>query len=551
MSLLDGKYEIMAQRPLGERQTLFEATAPDGTLLNIVWYDLLSPQEGAFEQYRRTLKRLMKSSWTALYDVVSRPGAHYVAWQRPAEGSSAAKHQDLAELLAELGIRVQDADIRRSERQVKLFGLVFGDQAVAPNQPTSGSRVRPTSKRKAAWPGLYDALFSWGLSALMVLVAIGLTAGALRRTASDRLLIVPDLLGVPVNDAARALYDLGFGIDAAAVPGDATTGGVVGIDPPIGSQLRPGRTVLLTYALASGQLVPTKAPQLVGQRYPDEVSVTLRSTGLEVGRVGRIAAEVPAGIVISQAIAAGSALSEGEAINILVSAGPQSSLTFIPDLLGFTEADARYLAEVAGLRSDRIVIDRVRLPSALPGTVVSQSLAPLRPVAQDAVLRLVVSDTLVAVSTPDGVPSFIGLPRAEAFLRAQAADLAVSFDEQSVPNLPEGVILQEPAPGVAATAITLTMNTHPVAIPTPAIGVEIRAAEPRQVAFQWPIESGIPEVTATVFATTLEGETSLVQIRRIQGGETLEGVWTTTSLGPITFELMLNDQPYGVTLRVP
>ena len=166
-------------------------------------------------------------------------------------------------------------------------------------------------------------------------------------------------------------------------------------------------------------------------------------------------------------------------------------------------------------------------------------------------LRLVVSDTLVAVSTPDGVPSFIGLPRAEAFLRAQAADLAVSFDEQSVPNLPEGVILQEPAPGVAATAITLTMNTHPVAIPTPAIGVEIRAAEPRQVAFQWPIESGIPEVTATVFATTLEGETSLVQIRRIQGGETLEGVWTTTSLGPIIFELMLNDQPYGVTLRVP
>ena len=95
------------------------------------------------------------------------------------------------------------------------------------------------------------------------------------------------------------------------------------------------------------------------------------------------------------------------------------------------------------------------------------------------------------------------------------------------------------------------MNTHPVAIPTPAIGVEIRAAEPRQVAFQWPIESGIPEVTATVFATTLEGETSLVQIRRIQGGETLEGVWTTTSLGPIIFELMLNDQPYGVTLRVP
>src|SRR5690554_1018490 len=83
MPMLDGKYEILREEHSGNRQTLFEASSPDGTVLRIVWFEVSADQERSFEQYRRGLRRLMKSGHAAVHDVVARPGAHYVAWQLP------------------------------------------------------------------------------------------------------------------------------------------------------------------------------------------------------------------------------------------------------------------------------------------------------------------------------------------------------------------------------------------------------------------------------------------------------------------------------------
>jgi hypothetical protein len=88
MPLLDGKYEIISERALGPEQTLFEATTPEGEAVRIVWYELTPGQEPRFEEYRRTVKSLKRSERAAVYDVVSRPGAHDVAW-RPPEGAAA------------------------------------------------------------------------------------------------------------------------------------------------------------------------------------------------------------------------------------------------------------------------------------------------------------------------------------------------------------------------------------------------------------------------------------------------------------------------------
>ncbi len=58
MSLLDGRYEVIAQRALDSWRTEFEATAPDGTPLRIEWFDLKPEREPEFEAYRRLLRRL-------------------------------------------------------------------------------------------------------------------------------------------------------------------------------------------------------------------------------------------------------------------------------------------------------------------------------------------------------------------------------------------------------------------------------------------------------------------------------------------------------------
>ena len=50
MSLIDGRYEVIAEQPLGGGCTQFRATAPDGSPLRIEWFDLPPEREGEFER---------------------------------------------------------------------------------------------------------------------------------------------------------------------------------------------------------------------------------------------------------------------------------------------------------------------------------------------------------------------------------------------------------------------------------------------------------------------------------------------------------------------
>jgi beta-lactam-binding protein with PASTA domain len=255
-------------------------------------------------------------------------------------------------------------------------------------------------------------------------------------------------------------------------------------------------------------------------------------------------------VVIAQSAPQGSALGQGAAVDVLVSDGPRTEATFLPDLVGLDVEDARYLARVAGIPADRIMVDSV--PSSAPaGSVVSQSLAPHRPIPRDeAVLRLIVGEGGAAASLQDVTPSFVGMTRADALAAIGTTPVDVEFAEAL--SLPEGVIDQDPDPGAPpADRIRLTVNAHPLPIPVPDATAVVREREPREVPFAWSIEPGIPTVTATVYATTLEGETTLVHSQMVAGGEAVEGSWRTRYPGVVTFRLELNGQPYSAPLRVP
>jgi hypothetical protein len=82
-------------------------------------------------------------------------------------------------------------------------------------------------------------------------------------------------------------------------------------------------------------------------------------------------------------------------------------------------------------------------------------------------------------------------------------------------------------------------------IPIPEVRARVREAAPREVPYAWFIEPGIPDQLAEVFATTLEGETTLVESQQVQGGDLLEGRWQTLYPGPVTFTITLNGAPYA------
>src|SRR5690625_7694832 len=102
---------------------MFEASAPDGTQLRIIWFEVSEEQERSFEQYRRGLRRLMKSGTAAGHDVVARPGAHYVVWYVPQGSRGSNAEAEVPQGLQAAGLRPEQADARRHRRRTRPCGL--------------------------------------------------------------------------------------------------------------------------------------------------------------------------------------------------------------------------------------------------------------------------------------------------------------------------------------------------------------------------------------------------------------------------------------------
>jgi len=548
--LLDGKYEIHDERALVGGVTAFSATAPDGAPVRVEWLELEPADEAAFERYRRLLKRLTREGRAAIQDVVARPGARYVAWYLAPDAAPTARDPALEALVAEAGFDPAQADVRRIDGVARVVALPFRAPATtAAPLPTEGrGAARPRRQLPAATPQLR----AWALSSALLVVGVGLLFVGFQRRANDRVVVLPEVVGVAYAEAAALLHGLGLRVAPQPIATEAEQAGrVLASDPSAGQTLRPGREVRLAVALPPGQLAPTDVPRLVGLASTDAAAPLLERAGLALGRSVRIHVDAPVGVVLAQSPAAGERVGRGAAVDVVVSLGPRASRTFLPDLVGLDLDDALALATVAGLSLDQIVLERYPSDRAAPDAVLAQSLAPYRDVvASHAILRLIVADA-PATLDGDALPALGGLGEEEA--RALAAGFAVDVVYVGVSGLPDGVVAQSLAPGARPGdgRLLLTVNAQPLRIPEPRVAVTVRTPTLRELAYLWFIEPGIPNVVAEVTATTLEGERTVVERREVRGGGRVDGTWWTIYPGVVHFDLTLNGEPYGGRLRVP
>jgi beta-lactam-binding protein with PASTA domain len=549
--LLDGKYEILAERSLGRGVVRFDATTADGHPVRVVWYDLDPADEALFERYRRSLRRLSKDGLADVLDVVSRPGAHYVAWRdEPDDGADPPIGAALAARLRQAGVAPERARMRMGPNGPIVADLTFGADAVSePERERPTALPAPRPRRGLAM--LSDAAMSWVITAVLAVVALALLAGGFTMRANDRLVMVPDPTDADATTMAERLVASGLRVEGVARASDEPSGTVLGLDPEPGTALRPGRLVRLAYAVPPGQVAPASVPALLGQPLAS-AEARLTASGLGVGRVVRVHENAPVDVVLAQSVTAGSVLGAGTPIDLLVSLGPPQTTTFVPDLIGLEEDDARALALVAGLSNGSLVVERVAADEAAPGTIVSQSLAPYRRVPLDgAVLRLLVAEERPGIDAVAGLPNLSGLSEPDARSFAGGFDVRVEYVEEGA--LPDGVVRQSLPPGAqpSAGALTLTVNVRPLPIPVPTVQAIVRQPRLREVPYLWLIEPGIPVQTAEVVAVTLEGVPTVVRRVQVRGGERVEGTWLTTYPGPVEFALTLNGQPYGGTQLVP
>jgi eukaryotic-like serine/threonine-protein kinase len=549
MAVIDSKYEILAQEPLGEGQTLFDAVAPDGTALRIIWFDLATPQqEMQFETYRQLLRKLEKQNLAAIFDIVSRPGAHYVAWYVPSNGKAKAS-EALEQALTHYGYSLHNADIRSDKGKAVLYGLDF-NKPVPEATPEVESLAAEQTKPRFTLPGWLSLnwLLAWTLGLVLSAAGLGLWAVGFLRQANDRIIIIPDLRGQNVNEASKLLHGLGLAVTAEPAASSETPGSVVSSEPSPGSSLRPGRTVQLSYALPAGQVALTTVPQLRGEMMTSNIQTTLETAKLRLGEVAYAHTNVPAGIILSQTHAANSQISENTAVGVLVSSGPKGEQTFIPDLTGLQLEDAQYFINLAGLPAP--TIDRVATSRYPADTVLEQSIAPNTLVAQrGTALRLLVAGEDTDGLVTQGVPSLVGLSLEQA--QRIASGYTLTVEDISTPNLPEGIINQSPPPGGEGSSVTVVVNSPPEPIPQPAAYVEVREPAKRQVPYNFYIEAGIRDSEARIVAKTIQGEYLILNGRSISGNQTLTGSWETTIPGPITFTLLLNGNFYDEQQRNP
>ena len=206
--------------------------------------------------------------------------------------------------------------------------------------------------------------------ALLALVIFGLNA----YTRHDESVTVPDLKGIPVNDAIKALQAAAFEYELDSVyQVDAQPGLVIEQDPDPDTKVKKNRTLYLT-------IITRVAPDVT---FPDLVEKTfvearamLSSYGLKLGDttyIPDIARDVVLDVKFgSERLNAGRPIPKGSTVDLVLGDGRGASEVMVPDLTGLTLDQVRFALQGNSLTLGTVNYMGLVTDSA-SATVVSQT----------------------------------------------------------------------------------------------------------------------------------------------------------------------------------
>jgi serine/threonine-protein kinase len=189
-------------------------------------------------------------------------------------------------------------------------------------------------------------LFLGGLIVLLLLLAGMLYLLAQQFNDDDTTVAqveVPNVVGLPVEDARQTLEDLGFKVKVTQEANeDQDEGNVFDQDPERGQRVDEGSTVQLKVS-AGAEAVPV--PDVVGSQV-EQARLLLTAQGFTVKEQQVVDEEAPVGEVVDQSPGANQEAPKGSEVTISVSKGPADRP--VPNVVGKTVAEASNLLGQAG-----------------------------------------------------------------------------------------------------------------------------------------------------------------------------------------------------------
>jgi serine/threonine-protein kinase len=179
---------------------------------------------------------------------------------------------------------------------------------------------------------------------------------------------VPSITGKKQSDAEAALKAAGL-VPAPyqSYSGTVAKGLVADQNPVAGASMTPGSKV--TFVVSLGPAAPTTVgvPNVVGKSQAD-AEAALRAAGFVPNAVLNVNSTVPKGVVAGQSPTGGSKTAPGAVVGILVSLGPDTSVT-VPNVVGKTAEEADAAIKAVGLVPQAAVQPDAEVPK---GQVISQ-----------------------------------------------------------------------------------------------------------------------------------------------------------------------------------
>jgi serine/threonine-protein kinase len=232
---------------------------------------------------------------------------------------------------------------------------------------------------------LFGLLAYAGVAVLLFVVAAYGAFGLFVRSGATP---VPDVAGMPVEEARGVLADSGFELavdEGGRFDAEVPAGSVLAQRPEPHTLVKRGATVDAVLSLGPQRLT---VPDLVGRSLPS-AQVALAAAGLTGGRLLQVYSPGPAGTVVEQDPRPGATVPPDGTVDLMLSQSSTAQRYLMPDLVYRDYDQVRAFFERAGLRLGRVTFEIYE--GARRGTILRQFPLAGHPITPQEAVSLVVA----------------------------------------------------------------------------------------------------------------------------------------------------------------